>query len=92
MSRRTGRPNIGHATGRGALPDERTGRPNIGHATGRGALPDERTLFYVILVEEYTSALALFIEGNGVIISHNINRITTCSKLPTDINLEKLSK
>ncbi|MBU9713832.1 hypothetical protein [Evansella tamaricis] len=40
---RTGRPNIGHATGRGALPDERTGRPNIGHATGRGALPDERT-------------------------------------------------
>ncbi|MFD1639313.1 hypothetical protein [Evansella tamaricis] len=40
MPQRTGRPNIGHATGRGALPDERTGRPNIGHATGRGALPD----------------------------------------------------
>ncbi|MBU9711008.1 hypothetical protein [Evansella tamaricis] len=49
---RTGRPNIGHATGRGALPDERTGRPNIGHATGRGVLPDERTHFQVKLVEE----------------------------------------
>ncbi|MBU9710463.1 hypothetical protein KS419_01670, partial [Bacillus tamaricis] len=34
LPQRTGRPNIGHATGRGALPDERTGRPNIGHATG----------------------------------------------------------
>ncbi|MBU9710651.1 hypothetical protein [Evansella tamaricis] len=42
MPRRTGRPNIGHATGRGVLPDGRTGRPNIGHATGRGVLPDER--------------------------------------------------
>ncbi|MBU9710715.1 hypothetical protein [Evansella tamaricis] len=49
---RTGRPNIGHATGRGALPDERTGRPNIGHATGRGALPDGRILFRAMLVEE----------------------------------------
>ncbi|MBU9711480.1 hypothetical protein KS419_07015 [Bacillus tamaricis] len=27
IPRRTGRPNIGHATGRGALPDGRTGRP-----------------------------------------------------------------
>ncbi|MBU9711770.1 hypothetical protein [Evansella tamaricis] len=40
--RRTGRPNIGHVTGRGVLPDGRTGRPNIGHATGRGVLPDGR--------------------------------------------------
>ncbi|MBU9712222.1 hypothetical protein [Evansella tamaricis] len=39
---RTGRPNIGHATGRGVVPDERIGRPNIGHATGRGVVPDER--------------------------------------------------
>ncbi|MBU9713901.1 hypothetical protein [Evansella tamaricis] len=51
---RTGRPNIGHATGRGVLPDGRTGRPNIGHATGRGVLPDERILFFEILVEEDT--------------------------------------
>ncbi|MBU9711843.1 hypothetical protein [Evansella tamaricis] len=39
---RTGSPNIGHATGRGVLPDGRTGSPNIGHATGRGVLPDGR--------------------------------------------------
>ncbi|MBU9713081.1 hypothetical protein [Evansella tamaricis] len=45
MCRRTGGPNIGHATGRGALPDGRTGGPNIGHATGRGALPDGSTSF-----------------------------------------------
>ncbi|MBU9711501.1 hypothetical protein [Evansella tamaricis] len=43
LPQRTGRPNIGNATGRGVLPDERTGRPNIGNATGRGVLPDERT-------------------------------------------------
>ncbi|MBU9711381.1 hypothetical protein [Evansella tamaricis] len=52
MPQRTGRPNIGQATGRGVLPDERTGRPNIGQATGRGVLPDGRILFRAILVEE----------------------------------------
>ncbi|MFD1638829.1 hypothetical protein, partial [Evansella tamaricis] len=52
MPRRTGRPNIGHATGRGALPDGRTGRPNIGHATGRGALPDGRIRILEKLEEE----------------------------------------
>ncbi|MBU9714557.1 hypothetical protein [Evansella tamaricis] len=52
MPQRTGRPNIGHATGRGVLPDERTGRPNIGHATGRGVLPDGRINNRAMLVEE----------------------------------------
>ncbi|MBU9712902.1 hypothetical protein [Evansella tamaricis] len=54
MFQRTGRPNIGHATGRGVLPDERTGRPNIGHATGRGVLPDGLIHLFKIRVEEDT--------------------------------------